>query len=315
VATGARGRWLGLAALALVIALLPLLPLNRFHYDVLVKSGLNAIVCIGLNLLVGYAGQVSLGHAAFFAIGAYASAILTRPEWGVPGLGAIPLGVAAAAALAFAVARPILRLRGHYLAMATLGIGVIVSIVLNREVGVTGGPDGITVAALFVGPWRLAGVETWYWIVGAVLWLAAFLSLNLIDSPVGRALRALHDSEIAAATAGVDVARLKAGAFVLSAALASLAGSLFAHSERFVTPGEAGFLRSIEFVTMVVLGGMASTFGAVVGASLLTVLPQITAGLADYKHLAFGAILVAVMIFLPRGLVQSLAAFARGLRR
>jgi branched-chain amino acid transport system permease protein len=311
----ARGRWLGLAALALVVALLPLLPLNRFHYDVLVKSGLNAIVCIGLNLLIGYAGQISLGHAAFFALGAYASAILTRPAWGVPGLVAMLAGMAIAAALALVVARPILRLRGHYLAMATLGLGVIVSIVLNREVAVTGGPDGTSVPALFVGPWRLAGIETWYWIVGAALWVAAWLSLNLIDSPVGRSLRALHASEVAAATAGVDVARLKAGAFVLSAALASLAGSLFAHSERFVTPGEAGFLRSIEFVTMVVLGGMASTFGAVVGATLLTVLPQLTASLADYKHLAFGAILIAVMIFLPRGLVPSLADLVRGKRR
>ena len=309
-----RARWLGLGALALAVVLLPLLPLNRFHYDVLVKSGLNAIVCVGLNLLIGYAGQISLGHAAFFALGAYASAVLTRPAWGVPGVLAMLLGMALAAVLAFAVARPILRLRGHYLAMATLGLGVIVSIVLNRDVALSGGPDGTTVAALFVGGWRVIGVETWYWIVGAALCVAVWLSLNLIDSPVGRALRALHGSEIAAATAGVDVARLKAGVFVLSAVMASFAGSLFAHAERFVTPIEAGFLRSIEFVTMVVLGGMASTFGAVVGAVLLTVLPQLTADLADYKHLAFGAILIAVMVFLPRGLVPSLADLARRAR-
>ena len=263
---------------------------------------------------MGYVGQLSLAHAAFFALGAYASAVLTRPAWGVPGPLAMLLGMALAAVLAFAVARPILRLRGHYLAMATLGLGVIVSIVLNRDVALSGGPDGTSVAALSVAGWRVGGVETWSWIVGAALCVAVWLSLNLIDSPVGRALRALHGSEIAAATAGVDVARLKAGVFVLSATMASFAGSLFAHAERFVTPIEAGFLRSIEFVTMVVLGGMASTFGAVVGAVLLTVLPQLTADLADYKHLAFGAILSAVMVFLPRGLVPSLADLARRAR-
>jgi len=309
-----RGRWIGLGLLALAIVLLPLLPLNRFHYDVLVKAGLNAIVCVGLNLLIGYAGQISLGHAAFFALGAYASAILTR-NWGWPGALAMLAGMAATALLALIVARPILRLRGHYLAMATLGPGVIISILINRNVALTGGPDGTTVPALVVAGWRVTGIETWYWIVGAALWLCVWLSLNLIDSPVGRALRALRGSEIAAATAGVDVPRLKAAVFVLSAAMASFAGSLFAHSERFVTPTEAGFLRSIEFVTMVVFGGTASTFGAVVGAALLTALPQAITVFADFKHLVFGAILIAVMIFLPKGLVPSLAEFAKRRRR
>ncbi len=145
--------------------------------------------------------------------------------------------------------------------------------------------------------------------------LAVWLSLNLIDSGVGRALRALHGSEVAAATAGVDTVRYKVMVFVVSAVFASLAGSLFAHAERFITPQEAGFLRSIEFVTMVVLGGMASTFGAVVGAALLTVLPQAVASFQDFKHLVFGGILIATMIFLPKGLVPSLADLARRFRR
>ncbi|MFM7344365.1 MAG: branched-chain amino acid ABC transporter permease [Tagaea sp.] len=303
---GFLDRWAGFLALALVVALLPLILPNRFYFDMAVKVWLNAIVCIGLNLLIGYAGQISLGHAGFFALGAYASAILTR-RYEIPGLIAMLVGAASVGLLAFAVARPILKLKGHYLAMATLGLGIIVAIVINREIWLTGGPDGVRVPALFVGEWRVSRIEDWYWVAGGSMLLAVWLSLNLIDSGVGRALRALNGSEVAAATAGVDTVRYKVMVFVVSAVFASLAGSLFAHAERFITPQEAGFLRSIEFVTMVVLGGMASTFGAVVGAALLTVLPQAVAGFQDYKHLVFGAILIASMIFLPKGLVPSLA--------
>ena len=304
----------GLLALIAIVVLLPFVPPNRFYMDMAMKSWLNAAVCIGLNLLIGYAGQISLGHAGFFALGAYASAILTA-RYGVPGLAAMLAGSASTGFVAFAVARPILRLRGHYLAMATLGLGIIISIVLTRELWLTGGPDGIQVPALFVGSWRLTGLDTWYWIAGGAMVLAAWLSLNLIASGVGRALRGLHGSEIAAETLGVDTTRYKVMVFVLSAVMASLVGSLFAHAERFVTPQEAGFLRSIEFVTMVVLGGMASTFGAIVGAVVLTVLPQAVANFQDYKHIVLGAILILVMIFMPRGLVPTLAAAFRPTRR
>lgn len=307
-------RWGGFLALALFVALLPLILPNRFYFDMAVKVWLNAIVCIGLNLLIGYAGQISLGHAGFFALGAYASAILTR-RYEIPGLIAMLAGAVGVGLLAFVVARPILKLKGHYLAMATLGLGIIVAIVINREIWLTGGPDGMRVPALFVGEWRVSRIEDWYWVAGGAMLLAVWLALNLIDSGVGRALRGLHGSEVAAATAGVDTVRYKVMVFVVSAVFASLAGSLFAHAERFVTPQEAGFLRSIEFVTMVVLGGMASTFGAVVGAALLTVLPQAVAGFQDYKHLVFGGILIATMIFLPKGLVPSLADLARRFRR
>lgn len=301
-----RSRWGGLVALAAVVAVLPLLLPNNFYFDVAVKIGLNAIVCVGLNLLIGYAGQISLGHAGFFALGAYASALLTR-RLGVPAPLAMLAGATGVGVLAFVVARPILRLRGHYLAMATLGLGIIISIVLNRELDITGGPDGTTVPAFALGEWRITQLRDWYWIVGGGLLFTVWLSLNVIDSGVGRALRALHGSEIAATTIGIDTARYKARIFVVSAVVASIAGSLFAHAERFVTPIEAGFLRSIEFVTMVVLGGMASTFGAVVGAAILTALPQALAGFHDYKHVMLGAILIGVMIFMPRGLVPTLS--------
>lgn len=300
----------GLLALAAIVLLLPLVLPNRFYFDVATKVWLNAIVCVGLNLLVGYAGQISLGHAGFFALGAYASAILTR-RFELNGFVAMALGAAGTGLLAFAVARPILRLKGHYLAMATLGLGIIIFIVINREIWLTGGPDGVRVLALSLGEWRITRIEDWYWVTGGVLLVAVLFARNLIDSGVGRALRALHGSEVAAATAGIDTARYKAMVFVVSAVFASLAGSLFAHVERFITPAEAGFVRSIEFVTMVVLGGMASTFGAVVGAALLTVLPQAVADFQDYKHLVFGAVLIATMVFMPKGLVPSLAELLR----
>jgi len=299
----------GNGGLVLLIALALLLPLvlrNNYDYDIAIKIALNAIVAVGLNLLIGYAGQISLGHAAFFAIGAYASAVLPS-RYGVPGLLALPLGALAAGFLAWLVARPILRLSGHYLAMATLGLGIIVSIVLNREVEVTGGPDGISVRTIRLFGLALRGQPLWYGIVAAVLILVVALSLNLMRSAFGRGLRALADSEIAAATAGLDTALMKARIFVLSAVIAAVAGSLFAQAERYVTPDEAGFLRSVELVTMVVVGGMSSTFGAVLGAAILTLLPQLLSGFEDWHDLLFGLILVGTMIFLPRGIVPSLA--------
>ncbi len=295
----------GLVALIIGAALLPLVLANGYYYDIVMRIGLSAVVAIGLNLFIGYAGQISLGHAGFFAIGAYASAILTS-RYHLPGIVALAIGAAAAGLVAFIVARPILRLSGHYLAMATLGLGIIISIVINREVAITGGPDGIAVPAFRLFGWRLHGLQNWYWIVAALLVVTVWLSLNLMRSAFGRGLRALADSETAAATAGLDTAGMKARIFVLSAVIAAVAGSVFAHAEGFITPDEAGFLRSVEFVTMVVVGGQASTFGAVLGAAILTLLPQFLAGFQQWHDFLFGIILVSTMIFLPRGLVPTL---------
>ncbi len=300
----------GLLALALVVALLPLGLVNGYLYDVAVLVGLNAIVCVGLNLLIGYAGQISLGHAGFFALGGYGSAILAA-RYGWPPLAALPASVAGVALLAWLIGRPILRLRGHYLAMATLGMGVIISIVLTTEDRLTGGPDGMSVPPLALFGHALGGERGWYWLVGALLVGCVWLALNLIESPRGRALRALHGSEIAAQMIGIDSAQHKVAAFVLSAVLAAAAGGLTAHYSGFITPGQGSFLRSIELVTMVVFGGMASVFGAVVGAALLTTLPQLLTVLKDYEMVVFGAVMMFTMIFMPRGIVPSLAALFR----
>jgi branched-chain amino acid transport system permease protein len=298
-----------------VIALLPLALPNPYTYEVAILVGLNAIVCIGLNLLIGYAGQISLGHAGFFGLGAYGSAILAA-RYGWPPSLALLASVALVGLLAWLVGRPILRLKGHYLAMATLGLGIIVSIVVTTEDRLTGGPDGMSVPALSILGFALGGEKLWYWSVGVLVVLAAWLALNLIESPRGRALRALHTSETAAEVIGIDSVRHKVNVFVLSALFAGFAGALTAHYAGFITPSKATFLHSIELVTMVVFGGMASTYGAVVGAAVLTTLPQLLTVFKEYEMVVFGAVMMLTMIFMPRGLVPTLEkAFAAKSRK
>lgn len=303
-------RHAGLAVLAAVLLAFPLLGPDSFTYDLAIRVALNAIVVIGLNLLFGYAGQISLGHAAFFGAGAYASAILTT-HFGWPPLAALAAGAAATGVLAFVIARPILRLVGHHLAMATLSLGLIATIVFNNETRWTGGSDGMSVPPLKVFGHALATEAQWYALVAALLVLATWAASNLVDSPAGRALQAIRGSEVAARVAGIDTARFKTRVFVLSAVLASLMGSLTAHYAGFLTPAAAGLTRSIEFVMMVVLGGTASVFGSIVGAGLITLLPQFLQAFESWETLVLGLILTGAMIFLRAGIVPTLrAAFA-----
>ena len=309
--------WRGLGALpilALVLVVLPFLLPNKYFFDVAILIGLHAIVCVGLNLLIGYAGQISLGHAGFFGLGAYGSGILAT-TYGWPPLAAMGVATLAVALLAFLVGRPILRLKGHYLAMATLGMGIIVSTVLVTEDRITGGPDGMTVVPLQAFGFTLASEKGWYLLVAATLLLAVWVARNLIDSPTGRALRALHGGEIAAQVTGIDTARAKLMIFVLSAVFAAIAGALAAHYSGFITPGKASFLRSVELVTMVVFGGLASTWGAVIGAAVLTLLPQVLTVFKDYEMVALGAVMMGTMIVMPLGLVPTLALVGRKIAR
>lgn len=302
-----KPRHIGLGVLALVLAVLPLFLANGYHYDVAIRICFNAIIVIGLNLLIGYAGQISLGHAGFLGIGAYATAVFTTHFNWHPLL-AMAAGAVASALLAFLIAKPIFKLKGHYLAMATLGLGIIIAIVINNEGQYTGGPDGMSVASLSLFGFDLTGDTRWYWFSAGLLLFSVWASLNLIDSPFGRALQALHGSEVASQVVGVDVVRYKVAIFTLSATFASIMGSLTAHYIGFLTPNVAGFFHSIELVTMVVVGGMASVFGSVIGAALLTMLPQVLATFEGWETVAFGSILIITMIFMPRGLVPTLAA-------
>jgi branched-chain amino acid transport system permease protein len=299
-------RYAGLLVLAVILALLPVVLTNPFYIDVAIRIALNAVVVIALNLLMGYTGQISLGHAGFYGMGAYASAALTtHMNW--PPIVALLAGAAATGVLAFVVARPILKLKGHTLAMATLGLGIIISIAINNESQWTGGPDGIGVPAFTLFDVTIEGEKAWYAVSAALLLLMTWFALNLIDSPVGRALQAIHGSEVASRVAGVDTAKFKARVFVLSAVVASIAGSISAHYIGFITPGMAGFFHSIELVTMVVVGGMASVFGSILGAALLTILRQLLQTFEGWEVVVFGVILMATMIFMPKGLVPSIA--------
>jgi branched-chain amino acid transport system permease protein len=299
-------RFWTLIILAAVVAFLPLVFPTSYYLRVASLVWVSAFAAIGLNILMGQAGQVSLGHAAFFGIGGYAVAI-GPAHFGVSSWAAILIGATMAAVLAYLVGRPILRLRGHYLAIGTLGFGVIVALVITTESRWTGGPDGMSVAKLSVFNWRASGSEVWYWITGAALIAGAWLALNLKETPTGRAFRALHDSEIAARVAGIDVTRFKLRAFVIAAVYASLAGSMLALMNGFINPDQAGFLHSIELVTMVVLGGLGSVVGSIVGAAVLVALPQVLTVFQEYEHLLLGIIIIVCMIFMREGIVPTLS--------
>lgn len=294
-----------LAVLALVLAVLPVALYNVWLVDVAVRVLIAAGVAISLNLLMGYTGQVSLGHAAFYAIGAYGSAILTT-RFGWPPFAALATTAFAAAMIALVISRPIFMLRGHYLAMATLGLGALVNVVLNTETAWTGGPDGMSVPALSLFGWSVERPMAWYAVAAVLLLLVSAGAIHLVTSPFGRAMQAIHGSEVAARSSGIDVGATKTKVFVLSAFLTSLLGSISAHYLGFVTPGVAGVLHSIEMVTMVVIGGMASIGGSIVGAVVVVLLPELLSKLEGIETIVFGAILVGGMILVPRGIVPSL---------
>ena len=298
---------------AAVLGALPWAVPSRYVLAALVFITLNALAAVGLSLVMGFAGQVSLGQAAFFAVGAYVSGVLTA-TYGCNGWVAVVLAVAAGALTAVTIGLPIFRLSGLLLAMATLGFGIIVYYVLVNWAAVTGGSSGLSgVPPLAVGAFRFDTDARMLWLAGGVLLGVLWLAGNLVESRIGRALRALHGSEAAAAAAGIDTARLKLGVFTLAGAITALAGALYAHYVTFINPSPFGFAYSVELVVMVVLGGVASLWGAVLGAAVLVALvealraalPLLSAshGAAEYEIALFGVILMLFMIFLPGGLV------------
>ncbi len=306
-----------LLILAVVIAIAPIFFPSSYYFRVGSLIFVNGLAVTGLVILIGYAGQISLGHAGFAGIGAYACALAPFHLGLHPAFAAL-LGAALSAGIAFLVGRPILRLKGYYLAVASLGFGILVSMVLSNEAQLTGGPDGMAVpelglrAVLKAIGIDLSNTEFWYAFSGFVLVIGAWLALNLYHSPTGRALRALHGSEIAARTVGVDVAHYKLVAFVISAVYASVSGSLLALQNKFITPDVAGFMHSIEMVTMTVLGGAGSVLGAILGAAILTTLPQVLTIFQEYEQLMLGLVMMLVMIFMREGLLPSIARRIRG---
>jgi branched-chain amino acid transport system permease protein len=303
-----QSRWATLAVLALTMAIVPLIAPSAFYLRVAALVWIFALAALGLTILMGYAGQVSLGHAGFLGIGAYGVAI-GPTHLGLSPLLSLVLAAVLSGVIAYVVGRPILRLKGYYLAIATLGFGLILALIFQSESAVTGGPDGMAVARLTVFGWRIAGAMQWYWVSAGVLLVGAWIALNIADSPSGRALRAVHDSEVAAAGAGVDVAAKKLAAFVAAAVYAAIAGGLLACMNGLITPDAASFMHSVEFVAMVIIGGLGSVLGAVVGAAFLIVLPQALTSLQEYEQAVLGLLIMVFMIVLPTGIVPSLRSW------
>ncbi len=304
-----RRNWLILLGVAFLICVFPLLASKIrviSHYlDVMIFAGIFSLVSIGLSLLMGYAGQISLAQAAFFGIGAYTSGILTT-KFGINPWLAIPVGMAACGVVAWLVGLPTLRLKGHYLAMATLGFGVIVNIILAEEVAWTGGPSGMAdIPALRLGGYKIDSETVWYYMVWGVVFCALIFCFHVLHSRVGRALRAIHQEEKAAESMGVPTARYKVRVFILSAVLAGIAGSLYAHYVTCVNPSSFNLMWSIRFMLMVMVGGMHSLWGALAGTILMTFVGnEWLQVFAELEILVYGSILLVVALFLPGGIVS-----------
>jgi branched-chain amino acid transport system permease protein len=296
-----------------VVLAAPYLVPGGYLTNVLVFVGINTVLALGLNLLLGYAGQISLGQAAFFGLGAYGSGILTTRFEMNPWL-AMAVVAVSVAAFAFAVGFPVLRLKGHYLAMATLGVGVIANISFNETVDLTGGPSGLSgIPNLSIGGISFDSDIKNYYLVWTFALIAILLSLNLVNSRVGRGLRAIHYSEVAARVMGVNARLMKVQVFTLSAFLSAVAGSLYCHVMTFISPASFSFPVSIEILTMVVIGGLGSIYGSILGALLLTLLPEMLRAFQDYDIIVYGLLLISMTIYLPGGLVRGIPALFRRL--
>jgi branched-chain amino acid transport system permease protein len=279
---------------------------SPYHLQLLTFIGIHTLLALGLNMLMGYAGQISLGHAAFFGLGAYTTGVLTV-HWSVSPWLALAAALVLTAVLAYLVALPLLKLTGYYLGMGTLGFGMIGFIFFREWSSLTGGDSGLVgIPSLALGPVSFASARSYMFLVWGSVLVSFVICERIVNSRVGRALRAIHDSEHAASAMGIDTGSLKIHIFVLSALLAAVAGFLYAHCVSFISPNSFDFLVSIRIVTMVVIGGMASIWGSLLGASLLTLLPEWLHVFTEYEMVVYGLILILIMIVLPQGLTRGI---------
>ena len=283
---------------------------GNYLLNVLVFVGINTMLAVALNLLLGYAGQISLGHAAFFGMGAYISGIITA-RFPVDPFLVMILAALCSGALAFVIGFPILKLKGHYLAMATLGFGIIMYIIFNETVELTGGPSGLSgIPNLHIGSLIFDNDLNNYYLVWMFTLAVMLLSINLSQSRIGRALRAIHDSEVAARVMGVNARILKVQIFTVSAVISAVAGSLYAHIMTFIAPTSFGFNFSVELLTMVVVGGLGSIYGSFLGAAILTMLPELLRVFQNLDIVIYGLMLILMTMFMPGGLVSGIGAIA-----
>lgn len=295
----------------LVLAAWPFVAPNDYVLSLGVLFFVNLILIASLNLVLGYAGQISMCHGALYGLGAYVSGVLSV-RWGVTPLLGTLAAVALTALAATLIALPTLRLRGHYLAMGTLGFNAILSVLFVELVPLTGGPNGLS----GIAPFRLFGIDLdtpsrffpLMWVAGFVV---MFLILNLVSSRTGRALNAVAGSEVAAGALGVDAYRLKVATFACSAGMAGLAGALYAHFNMFASPETFSFATSVLLVVMVAIGGWGTFWGPFLGALLFTALPELLRKVHDAELLIFGLSMVLVLLYFQGGLVGLLGRLRR----
>ena len=310
-----KGHINALGVLIIGLGIFPFIIRSDYYLSIMIFIGINAIAVMGLSLLMGYAGQISLGHAAFLGIGAYSSGVLTV-KFGFSVWMAFFSGMLLSAIMAMAIALPTLKLKGHYLAVATLGFGEIIYIIFNELLEITGGPSGLSgIPPIGFFGYSFTGGTAFFYLVWAIMILLLIFSLNVIYSRMGRALRGVHGSDLAATAMGVNVSRLKVQVFVLSAIYASIAGSLYAHFVTFISPPTFGLFVSILLLMMVVIGGGGSIWGALFGAGILTVLPEYLRVFKDFDILIYGAILMAILLFMPEGLLKGLSLFMKWINK
>ena len=293
-------RVVAFVAVGIFLALLPRVADPYLLYLASVTA-VYLIIALSLNLLLGYTGQISLGHAGFAAVGAYASAILSK-QLGL-GIGfAAFFGAGLAAAVGLLVGLPALKVRGYYLALVTLAFGEIVQVILRQAKFLTGGNDGLAVVAPRLPGLSMSVAHSTYYLLWAVALFCVWFVRNIVRGRSGRAFACIRDSEIAAQSVGISLTRYKLYAFIVSAFLAGLAGALYSILNQYVHPDDFDFGRSIAYLMMVVVGGLGTLAGSAIGALLLAILPEALRRFQDYQELIFAALLLGCIIFVPQGI-------------
>jgi len=303
-----RAVWLPVTAIVLI---LPVVLGDGYYLNVLNFVALYSMMAVGLCLLVGYCGQLSISHSAFFAIGAYSSAVLSL-RFGLPPVIAILLSQVISAAIALVIGAIVLRLKGHYLAIATLSFTIIVEVIIVEAAWLTGGLQGLSgIPAFSLGSFEFDTDLSFYYVAWPVLLLLLLFALNLIDSRFGRVIKGIREHEDVVRFFGVDVGSYKVKVFVLSSVYASIAGSLYAHFLSFVSPAVASLSFAIDIIMVLAFGGFTLIWGAMLGALAFTYLTEYLTAFADFKRAAFGVALVVIMMIFPGGLLPGLQRWAR----
>lgn len=294
--------WLLRLAIGVFLAAVPWLVTSTYHMHILNLVGLYTLITLGLNILSGYTGQVSMGQAGFMAVGAYTSALLML-RLKVPFWVSVAAGVLLAVVCGLVLGVPAMKLRGPYLVMATVGFGEIVRLVLVNWVPVTRGAAGLTGIPVptFLGL-RVSDERGFFWLIAAVVAVGVAVALRLSASKIGRALVAIREDDVAAEAMGVPVNAYKVAAFAISAAYAGLAGALYGPFTSVASPDTFTFEDSVGYLCMSVVGGNRTVWGAVVGAFVLTVLSELLRAFQSYRLIIYGAILICTVVFLPQGI-------------